>query len=80
MVAPGGAGAGGSGSAFAAAAAPPRSGCPAAIAEGGLNPIWFAQSKLRRRRFDECIEICTDVLQRNPYDQARFARHGAGAA
>jgi hypothetical protein len=45
------------------------SGAAAAVAEGGLNPIWFAQSKLRRRRFDECIDICTGVLQSNPYDQ-----------
>jgi hypothetical protein len=35
----------------------------------GINPIWLAQSRLRRRRFDECIEICTDVLEKNPYDQ-----------
>jgi hypothetical protein len=40
-------------------------------AAAGLNPIWLAQSKLRRRRFDECIEICSDVLQANPYDQVR---------
>ena len=46
----------------------------AALAAAGLNPIWLAQSKLRRRRFDECIEICTDVLQANPYDQV-----GAGS-
>ncbi|KAI8471721.1 MAG: TRP protein for flagellar function [Monoraphidium minutum] len=41
-------------------------------AAGGLNPIWLAQSKLRRRRFDECIALCTDVLQSNPYDQAAW--------
>ncbi len=34
------------------------------------NPIWLARSKLRRRRFDECVDICTAALDKNPYDQA----------
>ncbi|KAJ9514769.1 hypothetical protein QJQ45_028539 [Haematococcus lacustris] len=34
-----------------------------------LNPVWLAHSRFRRRRFDECIDICTKVLERNPYDQ-----------
>jgi tetratricopeptide (TPR) repeat protein len=38
----------------------------------GLNPIWLAQSKLRRRRFDEAIEICGAALAANPYDQAAW--------
>lgn len=43
-----------------------------AVEAGGLNAVWLAQSKLRRRRFDECIEICSDALGRNPYDQAAW--------
>ncbi|GBF93790.1 hypothetical protein Rsub_06122 [Raphidocelis subcapitata] len=39
---------------------------------GGLNPIWLAQSKLRRRRFDEAIEICSAALAAKPYDQAAW--------
>lgn len=35
-----------------------------------LNPVWVAQSRFRRRKFDECIDICTKILERNPYDQA----------
>eukprot|EP00197_Chlamydomonas_leiostraca_P003950 CAMPEP_0202869944 /NCGR_PEP_ID=MMETSP1391-20130828/13933_1 /ASSEMBLY_ACC=CAM_ASM_000867 /TAXON_ID=1034604 /ORGANISM="Chlamydomonas leiostraca, Strain SAG 11-49" /LENGTH=107 /DNA_ID=CAMNT_0049550349 /DNA_START=86 /DNA_END=406 /DNA_ORIENTATION=- len=35
-----------------------------------LNPVWLAQSRFRRRKFDECIELCTSILDRNPYDQA----------
>ncbi|KXZ42612.1 BBS8 protein [Gonium pectorale] len=35
-----------------------------------LNPVWLAQSRLRRRKFDECIEVCTNILDKNPYDQA----------
>jgi hypothetical protein len=50
----------------------PSAGWRSTVAEAGLNPIWLAQSKLRRRRFDECIEICSDVMQANPYDQVRI--------
>lgn len=32
--------------------------------------MWLAQSRFRRRRFDECIDICTRHLERNPLDQA----------
>jgi len=32
--------------------------------------VFLAQSKLRRRKFDDCIAICTDILNENPYDQA----------
>lgn len=42
-------------------------------AAANLNPIWLAQSRLRRRKFDECIEVCTAVLDKNPYDQVRIA-------
>jgi hypothetical protein len=35
----------------------------------GLNPVWLASNKLRRRKYDECIAICTTVLEKNPYDQ-----------
>lgn len=66
----GGAGGGGSGALDAA----PRT------AAHGLNPIWLAQSKLRRRRFDECIDICGDVLAANPYDQVRGKRRAQGTA
>lgn len=35
-----------------------------------MNPVWLAHSRLRRRRFDDCIDVCSSVLDRNPYDQA----------
>lgn len=38
----------------------------------GLNPVWLANNKLRRRKYDECIEICTALLEKNPYDQVRL--------
>lgn len=47
-------------------------GQPAALqAQQDMNPVWLAQSRLRRRKFDECLEICTPILERNPYDQVR---------
>jgi len=35
-----------------------------------VDRVWLAMSKLRRRKFDECIEICTDLLNENNLDQA----------
>jgi hypothetical protein len=40
----------------------------------GLNPVWLANSYLRRRKYDECIAICTGILEKNPYDQVRARR------
>jgi len=35
-----------------------------------IDPVWLAQSKLRRRKYDECIDICTKILAENPLDKA----------
>lgn len=35
-----------------------------------IDPVWLAKSKLKRRHFDECIDICTKLLAENPLDQA----------
>lgn len=37
-----------------------------------LNPLFHAQSKLRRRDFDGCIELCNSLLTENPRDQAAW--------
>tara|TARA_B110000977_G_scaffold98970_1_gene130059 strand:+ start:14016 stop:14186 length:171 start_codon:yes stop_codon:yes gene_type:complete len=37
----------------------------------GLHPVWLANNYLRRRKYDECIAICTDILAKNPYDQVQ---------
>ncbi len=34
-----------------------------------LDPLFMARSLFRRRRFEECVKICSDILQSNPYDQ-----------
>ena len=36
-----------------------------------MDPLFLAQSRLRRRRFDEAIDICQNLLERNPLDQVR---------
>eukprot|EP00192_Tetraselmis_astigmatica_P021235 CAMPEP_0117672890 /NCGR_PEP_ID=MMETSP0804-20121206/14166_1 /TAXON_ID=1074897 /ORGANISM="Tetraselmis astigmatica, Strain CCMP880" /LENGTH=278 /DNA_ID=CAMNT_0005481563 /DNA_START=185 /DNA_END=1021 /DNA_ORIENTATION=+ len=43
-----------------------------AAARGQLNPAWLAQSRLRRRKHDECIDLCTELLEKNAYDQAAW--------
>ena len=38
--------------------------------EDQLDPVFLAMSKLRRGMYDECIEICTNLLAENPKDKA----------
>ena len=35
-----------------------------------MDPVFLAMSKLRRRKFDDCAQICTELLAENPYDRA----------
>lgn len=35
----------------------------------GVDPVWLAQSRLKRRKWGECADLCTDLLTKNPYDQ-----------
>mmetsp|Transcript_35664 Transcript_35664/g.70948 ORF Transcript_35664/g.70948 Transcript_35664/m.70948 type:complete len:507 (-) Transcript_35664:159-1679(-) len=37
-----------------------------------MNPLWLALSKLRRKKYAECIEICDQILAENPRDQAAW--------
>jgi hypothetical protein len=43
----------------------------AAAAGSLVDPVYLALSKLRKRQFDACIEICTRLLAENPLDQVR---------
>jgi hypothetical protein len=36
-----------------------------------VDPVYLALSKLRKRQFDGCIDICTRLLAENPLDQVR---------
>jgi len=37
-----------------------------------VNPFYLAISRFRRRRYDQCTEICTELLERNQRDQAAW--------
>ena len=37
-----------------------------------IDQLWLARSKLQRNRLDECIEICNNLLNENPGDQAAW--------
>jgi tetratricopeptide repeat protein 8 len=45
---------------------------PVNIKVEGLDPLFMATSLFRRRRFEECVEICTMLLEKNPFDQAAW--------
>jgi len=30
----------------------------------GMDPLWLAQSKYKRRKYQECVAICTENLHR----------------
>eukprot|EP00744_Colponema_vietnamica_P015647 GILI01021941.1.p1 GENE.GILI01021941.1~~GILI01021941.1.p1 ORF type:complete len:520 (-),score=157.53 GILI01021941.1:66-1583(-) len=35
-----------------------------------MDPFLLALSRFRRRKFDDTVDICTHILDQNPYDQA----------
>ena len=37
---------------------------------GELSPVYLAVVHYQRKEYDECIEICSKVLNKNPYDEA----------
>uniref|UniRef100_A0A4W3H998 Tetratricopeptide repeat domain 8 n=1 Tax=Callorhinchus milii TaxID=7868 RepID=A0A4W3H998_CALMI len=38
-----------------------------------MDPLFMACSYFRRRKFQLCAEICTALLEKNPYDQAAWS-------
>ena len=40
------------------------------MATFGLDPLFHATAKFRRRDFDGCIALCDSLLAQNAYDQA----------
>jgi hypothetical protein len=36
-----------------------------------MDPLWLANSKLRRGKLDEAINICNEILSSNPGDQVK---------
>mmetsp|Transcript_18547 Transcript_18547/g.18628 ORF Transcript_18547/g.18628 Transcript_18547/m.18628 type:complete len:502 (+) Transcript_18547:215-1720(+) len=37
-----------------------------------MDPLWKAMSKLRRGHYEDCIEVCDELLGANPGDQAAW--------
>ena len=59
-------------SAGGGASFPSDSGCAVhkMVAGRQVHRVWLALSRLRRRQFDKCVDLCTELLEQNPYDQA----------
>lgn len=38
-----------------------------------MDPLFMATSLFRRRKFEDCVNLCTELLQKNPYDQAAWS-------
>lgn len=38
-----------------------------------MDPLYKALSLFRRRKYAECIEVCTNLLEAQPLDQAAWA-------
>ena len=39
-----------------------------------MDPLYMANSLFRRRKFEECVEACTEILEANPLDQVSCGR------
>ncbi|XP_034317339.1 tetratricopeptide repeat protein 8 isoform X2 [Magallana gigas] len=37
-----------------------------------MDPLFLAYSYYRRKKYEQCTEICTQLLEKNPYDQASW--------
>ena len=37
-----------------------------------MDPFFLATSRFNRQKYDDCIDICTQMLDKNPYDQAAW--------
>ena len=59
--------------AAAAAAAAGGGGSAGRAMEAGLDPLYMAHYRFRRRDFTGCIELCNTLLAANPYDQVTDA-------
>ena len=34
-----------------------------------IDPLFMATKLFRHRRFEDCVKLCTEVLEKNPLDQ-----------
>ncbi len=42
----------------------------------GLDPLFMAMTLFRHRRFEDCLEVCNELLIKNPKDQVRPHSNG----
>ena len=35
-----------------------------------MDPLWMAVDLYRRCKFEACVNVCTQLLENNPYDEA----------
>jgi len=40
-----------------------------------VDPFYMALLRSKQRRFQESVDICTDILDQNPYDQVRYINY-----
>ncbi|ELT94078.1 hypothetical protein CAPTEDRAFT_163723 [Capitella teleta] len=38
-----------------------------------MDPLFLAYSYFRRRKYEQCVELCSQLLDKNPYDQAAWS-------
>ena len=39
-----------------------------------MEPLYLALVCFQKRKYEKCIDICTELLQKNPYDLVSFER------
>lgn len=37
-----------------------------------MNQLYEAHSYFRRRNYPKCVSVCTELLEKNPYDEAAW--------
>lgn len=40
--------------------------------KGEMDPLFLAYSYYRRKKYEQCTEICSQLLEKNPYDQVKL--------
>lgn len=41
-----------------------------------MDPLFLAYSCFRRKKYQECVDICSELLEKNPYDQVTKPKLG----
>ena len=38
-----------------------------------MDPLYLALSFFRKKKYEECVKVCLERLEKNPYDQVTFS-------